>query len=209
MAKTRDRILAAAERIHQREGLESVSMRRIADEVGLTAMALYRHFRHKEALLDALVDEGFVRWERYLAAAATAPTPVERVRGGLTAYVGFALGEPKLFQLMYLVPRGSAPDAPASPASLRTTTSPAFGALVSAVQEAMAAGELRAGDPSELLLVAWATVHGIVTLHFGGRFGNDDARFRAIAGRTIETLLLMLAPPSAGPLRRSAVRAAP
>jgi AcrR family transcriptional regulator len=200
MARTRDRILAAAERIHQREGLDSVSMRRIADEVGLTAMALYRHFRHKEALLDALVDEGFARWERYLAAAASAPTPLERVRAGLTAYVGFALGEPKLFQLMYLVPRGSAPDAPAS---LRTTTSPAFGALVSAVQEAMAAGELRAGDPSELLLVAWATVHGIVALHFGGRFGNDDARFRAIAGRTIETLLLMLAPPSAGPLRRS------
>jgi len=205
MAATRDRILAAAERIHQREGLDAVSMRRIADEVGLTPMALYRHYRDKDALLDALVDEGFARWERYLATAAAAPTPVERVRSALTAYVGFALGEPKLFQLMYLVPR---PNLPETPASLRTTTSPAFGAMIAAVQEAMAAGDIRAGDASELILVAWAAVHGLVALHFGGRFGHDDARFRAVAGRTIETLLLLLAPPSAGPLRRS-LRAAP
>ena len=200
MAATRDRILAAAERIHQREGLDAVSMRRIAEEVGLTPMALYRHYRDKDALLDALVDEGFSRWEQYLARAATAATPLERIRAALTAYVGFALGEPKLFQLMYLVPRPNVPDAPAS---LRTTTSPAFGAMVDAVKEAMDAGEVRAGDPAELIQVAWATVHGLVTLHFGGRFGFDDARFRTIAARTIETLLLMLAPPTAGPLRRS------
>jgi AcrR family transcriptional regulator len=199
MASTRDRILAAAERLHQREGLESVSMRRIADEVGLTAMALYRHYRDKDALLDALVDEGLARWEQYLARAATADTPLERIRAALTAYVGFALGEPKLFQLMYLVPR---PNAPEAPAAVRTTTSPAFGALVAAVQEAMDAGELRQGDASELISVAWATVHGLVALHFGGRFGYDDAKFRTVAARTIETVLLMLAPPSAGPLRR-------
>lgn len=200
MPTTRERILAAAERIHQREGLESVSMRRIADDVGLTAMALYRHFRDKDALLDALVDEGFARWEQYLAVAAGADSPIERIRGGLIAYVGFALGEPRLFQLMYLVPRANGPE---SPASLRTTSSPAFGALVAAVQEAMTAGDMRTADPAEVILIAWATVHGLVALHFSGRFGFDDARFRAVAGRSIETLLLMLAPASAAPLRRS------
>jgi len=205
MAATRERILAAAERIHQREGLDAVSMRRIAEEVGLTPMALYRHYCDKDALLDALVDEGFRRWEQYLARAASAESPLERIRAALTAYVGFALGEPRLFQLMYLVPRANVPDAPVS---LRTTTSPAFGAMIDAVREAMDAGELRAGDPAELILVAWATVHGLVALHFSGRFGFDDAKFRGVAARAIETLLLMLAPPSSGPLRRSG-RASP
>ena len=189
MARTRDRILAAAERIHQREGLDSVSMRRIADEVGLTAMALYRHYRDKDALLDALVDEGFSRWEQYLARAAGADTPLERVRGALTAYVGFALGEPQAFQLSYLAARPNAGVAPA----LRMIESPAYQAIVDAARDAIAAGELRAGDPAELVQLAWATIHGLLVLHIGGRFGFDDAKFRSVAGRAIGTMLQMLA----------------
>jgi AcrR family transcriptional regulator len=188
MAKTRDRILGAAERLHQREGLEAVSMRRLAAEVGLTPMAMYRHFKDKDALLDALVDAGLARWESYLAGAAGAKTPLERIRGALTAYVGFALGEPQAFQLTYLAARPGAGFAPAQ----RMTASPAYQAIVDAARDAIAAGELRQGDPAELVQLAWATIHGLVVLHLGGRFGFDDARFRLVAGRSIDTVLQMM-----------------
>jgi hypothetical protein len=56
------------------------------------------------------------------------------------------------------------------------------------------AGVLRAGDPEELMLLAWSTVHGLVVLHRAGRFGFDDARFRAAAGRAIGTTLALMAP---------------
>ncbi len=189
--KTRDRLIHAAERIHQREGLEAVSMRRLAEEVGLTPMAAYRHFRDKDALLDALVDAGLARWEQYLAVAASAATPLERVRSALTAYVGFALGEPHAFQLTYLVTRRR-DDVP--PAPLRMTASPAYAAIVDAARDAIASGEMRAGDPAEHVGLAWASVHGLIVLHRGGRFGFDDAKFRAAAGRTIDSLLQLLAP---------------
>jgi AcrR family transcriptional regulator len=167
-------------------------MRRVADEVGLTAMALYRHFRDKDALLDALVDAALARWESYLTGVVAAASPIERIRGALSAYVGFALGEPHAFQLTYLVAR---PNGPAAPAALRMTESPAYRAIVAAARDAVAAGELRAGDPEELMLLAWSTVHGLVVLHRAGRFGFDDARFRPVAGRAIGTLLQTLGAP--------------
>lgn len=52
----RGTILAAAERLLRREGLEGFSMRKLARPLGTTAMALYRYFPNKDALLDALVD---------------------------------------------------------------------------------------------------------------------------------------------------------
>jgi AcrR family transcriptional regulator len=187
---TRERILGAAERVHQREGLDAVSMRRVADEVGLTPMALYRHFRDKDALLDALVDAALARWESYLSGVAATESPVERLRGALSAYVGFALGEPHAFQLTYLVAR---PNGPTEPAAQRMTESPAYRAIVAAVREGMERGELRAGDPEEAMLLAWSAVHGLVVLHRAGRFGFDDARFRAAAGRMIGALLQQMA----------------
>jgi AcrR family transcriptional regulator len=51
---TRDRVVAAALRIMDDEGLEAVTMRRIAREVGVEAMSLYHHVRDKEDLLDGI-----------------------------------------------------------------------------------------------------------------------------------------------------------
>jgi len=53
---TRERVLEAAVELADRDGIESVSMRRLAHEVGIEAMSLYTHVRSKEDLLDAMVD---------------------------------------------------------------------------------------------------------------------------------------------------------
>lgn len=62
---TRERILDAALALADREGLETVSMRRLADELGAGTMTLYTYFSDKEELLDAAVDR----------AAANVPIP--------------------------------------------------------------------------------------------------------------------------------------
>ncbi|MGZ4390032.1 MAG: TetR/AcrR family transcriptional regulator [Gaiellaceae bacterium] len=53
---TRERILATALRLADRAGLEGASLRRVADELGVTPMALYRHVADKEDLLDGMAD---------------------------------------------------------------------------------------------------------------------------------------------------------
>src|SRR5919112_404118 len=59
IAGTAERILAAARGLFEREGAQAVSMRRIADAIGLTPMAIYRHFPNREALLKRISDDSF------------------------------------------------------------------------------------------------------------------------------------------------------
>jgi AcrR family transcriptional regulator len=173
--------MAAAERILRAEGIGAVTTRRVAGELGLTPMALYRHFPGKDALVNALVETGFAHWEVRLAAAVKARSPRRRLENALAAYRDFALAEPRLFELMFLVPRGG---VPTPPGSLRATPSPAFAEVIAALRTSMASGELARGDPEELLLLVWAAAHGLVALHFSGRFGFDERRFRRAYDRT-------------------------
>lgn len=53
---TREQVVEAALRLMDDEGLEAVSMRRVAREVGVEAMSLYHHVRDKEDLLDGVVE---------------------------------------------------------------------------------------------------------------------------------------------------------
>jgi AcrR family transcriptional regulator len=57
----RDQIVAVALAVAQAEGIEGVTIRRVADAVGASRMALYRHVRDKQELLDLLADE--IAWQ--------------------------------------------------------------------------------------------------------------------------------------------------
>src|SRR5438093_11382630 len=54
---TRQRIVRAALRVMDQEGLEAVTMRRIGRELGVEAMSLYNHVRDKEDILDSICEE--------------------------------------------------------------------------------------------------------------------------------------------------------
>jgi AcrR family transcriptional regulator len=180
------RVLAVAERLLRTEGIGAVSTRRIAGELGVTPMALYRHFRGKDALVNALVAVGFARWEILLAEAVRAPTPLGQIKAALRAYREFALAEPRFFELMFLVPR---PEVPRAPDSLRATTSPAFSAVIAAVKACTRSRALRAADAEQVPLALWALAHGLIALHFSGRFGSDEGIFRRTYDRTTTLLL--------------------
>jgi len=53
---TRERVLQAAVELADRDGIEALSMRKLGKELGVEGMALYRHVRGKEELLDGIVD---------------------------------------------------------------------------------------------------------------------------------------------------------
>ncbi|MFI9766641.1 TetR/AcrR family transcriptional regulator [Streptomyces sp. NPDC052415] len=66
----RDRVLASALELVDREGLSALSMRRLGGELGVEAMALYRYASSKDALLDGLVEALYLELEQRLAAEA-------------------------------------------------------------------------------------------------------------------------------------------
>src|SRR6266567_4039796 len=53
---TRERVMAAAIELADRDGIESISMRKLAQELGVEAMSLYTHVRSKHDLLDGMTD---------------------------------------------------------------------------------------------------------------------------------------------------------
>ena len=60
---TRDRVIEAALRVMDEEGLDAVSMRRVAREVGVEAMSLYHHVEDKEALLDGICEHVMAKFD--------------------------------------------------------------------------------------------------------------------------------------------------
>ncbi len=82
MAKTStaEKITAAAGRLLDRSGAEAVTMRHVAKAVGITPMALYRHFANREGLLNALADAGFTELAARLEAAVPQGSPERRLR---------------------------------------------------------------------------------------------------------------------------------
>jgi len=189
MANARDRILEVADRLFRSGGLEAVTTRRIAGELDVTAMALYKHFRDKDTLVDALVAHGFALWEERLAAAVAAPEAERPLERSLYAYRDFALDEPRYFELLFLKVRPGVPDAREA---LRHTPSPAFGAVISRVQREVDAGRYRLRDPTQLVLLMWSLAHGLIALHFTGRFSHDHEAFRRIYDGAVATMFAML-----------------
>jgi AcrR family transcriptional regulator len=92
---TRQRIIRAALRVMDEEGLEAVTMRRIGRELGVEAMSLYNHVRDKEEILDAICEEVLTEFqvpqENEWAAA---------LRAGAGEYRRLLLAHPRVITLM-------------------------------------------------------------------------------------------------------------
>ena len=76
---TAEKILRAAHKLFDREGDEALTMRRVADAVGITPMAIYRHFPNREALLKRLSDDCFNAVAKEWTERARSPDVIKRL----------------------------------------------------------------------------------------------------------------------------------
>lgn len=100
----RQAVLDAARVLFVREGLDGLTVRRIAERAGLTTMAVYTHWQGRDGLLGALYDEGVATLAaaqaRALSALPPEATPVERVQALCRAFRETAHGVPHHYALM-------------------------------------------------------------------------------------------------------------
>src|SRR6202007_132847 len=94
---TSDRIAEEALKILEREGEDAVSMRRVAQAVGITPMAIYHHFSKREALLNFVVDREFDKFLGYMQARPVRGSAESRLLGSMDAYVSYAFDRPRIF----------------------------------------------------------------------------------------------------------------
>lgn len=164
----RTTLLEAAAASIERDGVEALSLRQLARDAGVSHAAPSRHFRDKQALLDALAEDGFIRMAAALdSAIAPQATSSAEVRARFDAlargYVTFALAQPTLVGLMFGLKH--APDARAE---LIEAGHASMAVALRVVVDAQDKGVIAGGDPQHIALVAFSTFHGIATLASGG-----------------------------------------
>lgn len=183
MTDPRNRILSAATELFLQGGSTALTMRGVAEVVGVTPTALYRHFENKEALLRAVLGAGFQVFGTYLYGALQGATPGERLRLSGQAYLDFALEQPQAYRTIFMTPRGDPACGNPEPQWRATLQF-----LEDRVRESMDAGVLRRGDPEEVAVTIWSHVHGLVSLHLVDATGLDEARFRKLYAGSLARL---------------------
>lgn len=100
--ETRVSILDAAFKIVKNEGWQSLSMRKIADEIEYTAPIIYEYYANKEAILQELTRKGYrVLVEDLAEARDTQATPERQLEAMWLAYWDFAFAHKEYYQLMF------------------------------------------------------------------------------------------------------------
>jgi AcrR family transcriptional regulator len=158
----RGEILAAAERIFVEHGYEGATIRKIADEVGLSSTALYMHFPDKGAILQEICRNAFSVLTAAAASLSTGSAPPEvRLRAMIEAYAQFGFDQPNAYRLIYLTrPVEAREGAQTLSQELGAVVFSAFGDLV---EETVAAGRME-GDARAIAQSIWAAAHGVVSL---------------------------------------------
>jgi AcrR family transcriptional regulator len=158
----RAEILSAAERIFVEHGYEGATIRKIADEVGLSSTALYMHFADKAEILHEICREAFEALTAANAAVIAEPAPpVARLRKMMQAYVDFGFANPNAYRLIYLTRPLEARDGAQTAA--QEVGAGLFRAFEDVVREAEVAGQLKRGA-RETAQALWAGGHGVVSL---------------------------------------------
>jgi AcrR family transcriptional regulator len=156
----RDDIVAAARGIIEDEGADALTMRALADRLGIKAPSLYKHFRNKAEVEAAVVAQGL----------AEVGAAVSSTDGGLAgvarAYRAYALAHPNLYRLINdrPLPRHQLPEG---------------------LEDSAAAPLVAVTADGNQARAAWAFAHGMVTLELAGRFPADadlDAAWAAGVG---------------------------
>lgn len=185
-ANTAERIAQITLRLLEEEGPEAVSMRRVANAVGITPMAIYHYFPNREALLQSVVDREFDAFQQLIQRAPALRSLEAEITHIMDAYIEYALTRPRIFEYVFSKPR---PDARRYPTDFRARRSPTLNPVADAIAKWMDRGALKQDDVWEISLELWAHAHGYLMLHRAGRFDLTDQDFRKLIHRSLRRLL--------------------
>jgi AcrR family transcriptional regulator len=187
----REALLRAAEKALETNGVQSISLRELSRQLGVSHGSPRRHFAGRQALLDALAIRGFEQFDEALGRAAgkRGQEFKSRLTKFARAYVGFALKHPALLSLMF-----EAKHRPDAPRELLEASEKAFAHGPTAFAEAQAAGEVIPGDPARLALIVVSALLGLISISTGGKIRGVS--LDRVTGEIIDRMILGFRPRS-------------
>jgi AcrR family transcriptional regulator len=175
----RARLCDVAEKQFASHGPDGVTMRELADALGVSSMTPYRYFKDKDSILAAVRTRAFNRF----AAAMEAAAGGGKSESG-NAYLDFALANPAAYRLMFDVSQptfANYPDLVAAMDRARLT-------MGDGLRDLAAAGHFK-GDVELTGYVFWSALHGAVMLELAGLLDGSSLDARTIAQPAVQALV--------------------
>ncbi|MFK0009340.1 TetR/AcrR family transcriptional regulator [Paenarthrobacter sp. NPDC090520] len=161
--KLREALLERAMETLETSGVEGLSLRQLARDLNVSHAAPAKHFRDKQALIDALAMAGFGIMNGHILEASQSGRGLQgRFVSVAKAYVDFALTRPALLSVMYSTKHQSD-----STDELRSIGEQGMLVALALIQEGQDSGALAEGDPGTLAMVCFSGLHGTAMLAAG------------------------------------------
>lgn len=171
----RQALVTEASRLLAEGGIDALSLRRLAENVGVSRSAPYHHFKDKHELLCAIAEQGFTELDQLIVSARSdSSLPLhQRLSDFVHHYVHFAMHNPERYELMFGRPiwKKSAPTD-----SLKQVAYNTFRHYVETMSDWLAQSALSSGTDRRLRIAqtSWATLHGLCRLMIDGIYLNPD-----------------------------------
>jgi AcrR family transcriptional regulator len=183
VARSRDEVCRVAEGLFASHGVEGVTMRQIAAELGWSSTTAYRYFKSKEEILAAVRAAAFNRFCDVIEQATrSSDDPRKSARNVGQAYIGFALENSDAYRMMFDVSQADV----TGNAALTEALARAHRTMIAYVTPLIGMGILK-GDPKSLGQMLWAAAHGLVMLRLSGIVTGDSA-LRKLHEQTMSAL---------------------
>jgi AcrR family transcriptional regulator len=189
VAERRERLIDAAEQLFAAHGLDAVSMRQLAAELGVSPMTPYGYFKDKDAILAAARARSFRRFAEALEGAyAAGGDAAERANRVGEAYLTFAFEHPAAYRLMFDLSQPNEADYPELVAAAKRAR-----ATMTHYSQGLLDAGLIAGDPEVIARVFWAAIHGLVVLKLADKLG-PEVEFDVLRDATMRALSIGFSP---------------
>lgn len=163
-------LIKAGVEILSKEGIEGLSLRKVAQRAGVSHNAPYSHFSDKQSLIAAISTEGFKQLYVELDAAVLAypDDPKQQLLEGAWAYVQFAINNTDTFKIMFSGVLEKEKQYPAFVEISHQT----FERVVDVVRACQDEGILNSTPPEVMAVAVWGQIHGIISLRLEGQLSH-------------------------------------
>lgn len=154
-------LIRAGIEILSKEGIQALSLRRVAKRAGVSHTAPYAHFTDKQALIAAIAAEGYKKlYEALFAAQNPQDDPLARLMATAHAYLQFALDEPDHFKITFSGVVEAEQDYP----EYIEQSKLCFALVVAIVEDCEKSGVFAGSDTQFVSVSIWSGIHGFVQL---------------------------------------------
>lgn len=183
---TKDRLVEAAAVLLDTGGESAVTLRAVAQAVGVSHNAPYRHFRDRSALLAGVAERDLRQFTAtFEETERSEAPPIDKVKAVLAAFAVYGEKHPARYRLLFSDPEIASRGGSLEDAAMTTFTT--FARIVRAAQDA---GDLPSVPTPTLAGLIYATMHGLLDFKSGGRLRAEKGFSNVLDG--VEMMLNLI-----------------